>query len=168
MDDYLSKPIDRAHLQAILDRWLPRPSAPPARTEAGAAAAKAAPKPADPPPESPPVDEERLRLVSDGNPQGLARLIATYLRSTQDDMQHLRQALKDGSAKEVHRVAHGCAGASETFGMTAIVTPLRELMNLTKQGRLTKSATLLLDQAQREFDRIKSYWKARQDPPKTA
>jgi CheY-like chemotaxis protein/HPt (histidine-containing phosphotransfer) domain-containing protein len=146
MDDYLSKPIDLARLQAVLHRWLPD-SASAARPRDGSA----------------PVDEARLHLVSDGDAAGLRHLIAVYLKSTSDDISHLRQAVRAESVEEVHRIAHGCAGASESFGMTAIVGPLRDLVAMAKQGRLSDSAGPLVEEAGKEFGRMKSFLETKKD-----
>jgi len=144
MDDFLLKPVDLGRLQAILGRWLPSGS-----SSAG------------PDIEPSPVDEDRLRLVSDGDLSGLRRLMSIYLKSTAEDIARLGQAVREGSAAEVHRIAHGCAGASESFGMSGIVPPLRRLIAMAKEGQLTDSAAPLVEEAQAQFDRIKSYLEAR-------
>jgi len=127
MNDYLSKPVRARDLQQALERYAasaakPGPSA---SEQADAAAAAATELPGAT--EEPPVDVERLRELTDGNPEDLRQLIDAYCAQADELMGSLGTAIHSGSPEDVHRLAHKLGGSSLTCGMTAIVAPLREL-----------------------------------------
>jgi hypothetical protein len=71
-------------------------------------------------------------------------------------------ALTAGEVLAVSRVAHSCAGASATCGMTRIVPMLRDIENFANAGDLT-SVARILPQVTQEFERIKAFFDSR--PP---
>ena len=60
------------------------------------------------------------------------------------------------NADEVRHVAHSCAGASATLGMTRLVPLLRELERQGNAGQLT-NAEQFCAEAAREFRRIQDF-----------
>jgi CheY-like chemotaxis protein/HPt (histidine-containing phosphotransfer) domain-containing protein len=172
MDDYLSKPIRPKDLREILERWgghaTPKPpvavDAPPISERAGdnparppvpaptpepvpAPAANPAPATPPEPPRGarggpPPVEMDRLRDLTDGNQDSLRELVDLYYRQTSQQLLHLEAAVKNRSADEVRRVAHSCAGASATLGMTRLVPLLRALEKHGMSGNLGEAPQL--------------------------
>jgi len=120
MDDYLRKPISLDQLKAILEKWN------------SSSLAKAVPilDPAL-------VDEERLRLICDGDAEGLQYLLGVFVTQTEIDLKAMRAFAADRQLKELHRVSHGVAGACETYGVPVLVPPLRVLEAMAKAGLLT-------------------------------
>jgi HPt (histidine-containing phosphotransfer) domain-containing protein len=102
------------------------------------------------------VDLERLREVTDGTEAGLRELVNLYLDQTTGQLAQLARAVAENQPGEVRRIAHSCAGASATCGMTDIVPLLRELERQGFEGRLTTAEELLAG-AQREFARLRDY-----------
>ena len=154
MDDYVAKPVRLEDVRAVNERWgnsLASKSvpAPVVAAPAGAVAASVAE-------EKPPVDMERLRELTDGTEDGLRELVNLYLDQTTTQLAQLQQAVKDGQTVEVRRIAHSCAGASATCGMTEMVPLLREMERQGFEGKLT-TATELGAQAVREFARIRAF-----------
>jgi two-component system sensor histidine kinase/response regulator len=145
MDDYLGKPVREPELRAALERWkmaaqrrmkgLPAadlaspPGAPgPARVDL----------PAEPAP--PPVDVSRLNEVTDGDPELLAEMVDLYLEESADFIRKLDTAIRNGTAKDIERLAHTYAGASMSCGMVAVVPALRDLERMGHSGQLQRAA----------------------------
>ncbi len=62
-----------------------------------------------------------------------------YLKQTHKQFGQIEAAIRDGKADAVRRVAHSCAGASATLGMTQLVPKLRELEKLGAIRRVDRS-----------------------------
>jgi len=166
MDDYLAKPVRLEDVRAIVERW--GPVAGTAKSEASAAAktpvSAAAKEPASPagsPPvgSSAPVDMARLLDFTDGSPENLRELVTLYLDQTSAQIEQIEAAVRDGKAQEVRRLAHSCAGASATCGMTNLVPLLRELERLGAENVLA-NASELARRAGIEFLRIREFLEA--------
>ncbi len=165
-EDYLAKPVRLEGVRAIVERW--GPVAGTAKSEASAAAktpvSAAAKEPASPagsPPvgSSAPVDMARLLDFTDGSPENLRELVTLYLDQTSAQIEQIEAAVRDGKAQEVRRLAHSCAGASATCGMTNLVPLLRELERLGAENVLA-NASELARRAGIEFLRIREFLEA--------
>ena len=99
---------------------------------------------------------ERLLDFSDGSVDNLRELVALYLKQTSEQLEQLTVAAEAGSAADVRRLAHSCAGASSTCGMLRIVPLLRELERQGEEKQLV-NAVELCRQAQREFEAIRDF-----------
>ena len=106
----------------------------------------------------PPIDLEQLNLISDGDPKDRDFLVGVYLQETANDMTRLKQAIEAGDASTVHRLAHGCAGASLSYGMSAVVPVLQQLEKKAKAGNLQNAAEDLTE-AEKELESIKTFLK---------
>jgi HPt (histidine-containing phosphotransfer) domain-containing protein len=183
MDDYLAKPILPKDLRAIVERWGSQatPAAPatpaskadaPALAPASKADAPAlasapkadvpalasAPKADVPVPavEEPPVEMDILNDLTDGNADSLRELVDLFLKQTTQQLEQLEAAVRANKAEDVRRVAHSCAGASATLGMTRFVPLLRKLERQGASGMLT-SATQVYEDTAREFKLIQNF-----------
>jgi HPt (histidine-containing phosphotransfer) domain-containing protein len=166
MDDYVSKPIRPEDMRRIIERWAAAATIPETAKNSGPA------KPSAPQSTGaarveeistnknseaqPPVDMSRLLDFTNGNPDDLRELIALYLKQTGEQVAQLSAAVAADSAIDVKRVAHSCAGASATCGMTRIVPLLRELERQGAEGKLS-GAKELEAQVRDEFNQIKIY-----------
>jgi CheY-like chemotaxis protein/HPt (histidine-containing phosphotransfer) domain-containing protein len=151
MDDYLAKPIRPADVRQVIERWHVHCG----RTEpvkpAGAAETAAVPLSAEPP-----VETDRLNSLVDGDMDSLRELIELYLSQTTKQLAQLEAAVRANQADEVRRVAHSCAGASATLGMTRLVPMLRELEKQGASGTLNNAAQVC-ETAAREFKCIQDF-----------
>ena len=93
---------------------------------------------------------------TEGNADSLRELVTLYLKQTSQQVTQLEAAVQAGNAADVRRIAHSCAGASATCGITKILPPLRELERQGYEGRLT-NATELCQQIVNDFARIRSF-----------
>ena len=151
MDDYLAKPVRPKDVRDMIERWGGKIMA----EVKSPALASAAPVEAG---MEPPVDMERMTDLTDGNQDNLRELVEMYLKQTHKQFAQIEAAIREGNADSVRRVAHSCAGASATLGMTHLVPKLRELEKLGASGALT-GAGEICDSAAREYARIQEFLK---------
>jgi HPt (histidine-containing phosphotransfer) domain-containing protein len=99
---------------------------------------------------------DRLNSLIDGDMDSLRELIELYLKQTSQQLVQLEAAVRANKADEVRRVAHSCAGASATLGMTRLVVMLRDLEKQGTAGTLTTAAQVCENTA-REFKLIQNF-----------
>ena len=157
MDDYVAKPVRPDDVRLIIERWGSRASAAnSAETSAGTPDVLPLASTPAPQPETPCVDMERLLDFANGDVENLRELAELYLQQTEKQVSQLTAAVEAKAADEVKRLAHSCAGASSTCGMTGITPILRELERQGFEG-LEASAPQLAADTRREFDRINTF-----------
>jgi HPt (histidine-containing phosphotransfer) domain-containing protein len=147
MDDYLSKPVRPKDIRDMIEKWggmTVVDSRPPQMPETKTRAVE------------PPVDMARMMDLTDGNMDQLRELADMYFKQTQTQIGQMREAVRDGKADQARRVAHSCAGASATLGMTRLVPLLRELEKLGASGTLT-GAGKICEHIAEEFERIREF-----------
>jgi HPt (histidine-containing phosphotransfer) domain-containing protein len=155
MDDYLSKPVRPKDVRGQIERWGGKIGQPP---EPPPAPAKAAPSVATP--SGPPVDMDRMLDLTDGNDDTLRELVDMYLKQTNTQFEQMQSAIRTGDADAMRRVAHSCAGASATLGMTHLVPYLREMEKTGASGTVA-GANEVFEAAASEYQRIKEFLKTR-------
>jgi HPt (histidine-containing phosphotransfer) domain-containing protein len=79
-----------------------------------------------------------------------------FLKQTTQQLEQMGTAVRANQADVVRRVAHSCAGASATLGMTRFVPMLRELEKQGASGALTTAAQVYEDAA-REYQLIQNF-----------
>jgi signal transduction histidine kinase len=140
MDDYITKPIEADDLQRVLEQW----SAGAAKVVANVGASV---------PNSSPIDKERLLDAVGSEGQIPTEFVEFYRNQMSEELNSLRTAIRTRSAAEVAQIAHGCAGMNANCGMLAIVTPLRELERMGRDGNLD-DAERMADKVDFDFARI--------------
>jgi HPt (histidine-containing phosphotransfer) domain-containing protein len=113
--------------------------------------------------ETPPVDMERLNELTDGDADSIRELIDLFYKQTSQQLAQLEAGVLDNNADAVRRVAHSCAGASATLGMTRFVPLMRELEKQGASGTLT-SAVEVYEKAELEFKLIKEFLATQLNP----
>ena len=101
---------------------------------------------------------DRLNDLTDSNVDSIRELVDLFLKQTVQQLAQLETAVLAGKADDVRRVAHSCAGASATMGMTHLVPILRQLEKLGASGTLT-GAEPICETAAGEFERIREFLK---------
>jgi two-component system sensor histidine kinase/response regulator len=105
MDDYLSKPITSAALDAVLARWLPADPSPPL-----------------------PLDQMRMQELRTLFPgEETAETIAQLQAEVDDQLQRLAGALRDGNGDEVAQAAHRIKGSAYMVGARLLAEAAAEL-----------------------------------------
>ena len=152
MDDYLSKPVRPKDVRDMVEKWggnmlAEANAAAPAAEANGALAAE------------PPVDMDRMNDLTDGNDDSLRELVEMYLKQTHKQFDQMQTAIRDNNADSLRRVAHSCAGASATLGMTRLLPRLREMERLGTSG-VINGAGEIFEHAAREYADIQEFLKA--------
>ena len=150
MDDYLAKPVRPKDVRDMIEKWGGKIA-----MDSGALREAAKPDAAA----DAPVDMVRFNDLTDGNLDNSRELVEMYFTQTQKQFVQLREAIRDGKADAVRRLAHSCAGASATLGMTRLVPILRQLEKLGASGTLT-GVEPMCENAAAEFERIRDFLKA--------
>jgi len=155
MDDYIAKPVRPDDVRATVERWGssvsvsgPTHGAKPTELSAVESQEGAIMN------ESP-VNMERLMEFTEGNSESLRELVSLYLNQTTGQLELLETAVRANRPQETRRIAHSCAGASATCGVTKLVPLLRELERQGQQGQLT-TAHELMEQITKEFAKVRA------------
>ena len=93
-------------------------------------------------------------LECEGNAENLRELVSLYIDQTVGQLEQLEAAVRTNQPQEARRIAHSCAGASATCGVTKLVPLLRELERQGIQGQLTNGAELM-EQIAKEFAQVR-------------
>jgi signal transduction histidine kinase/HPt (histidine-containing phosphotransfer) domain-containing protein len=153
MDDYLAKPVRPKDVREMLERWGGKILSEPPTLQS---------QPAPDAGGEPPVDMDRMKDLTDGNADGLRELVEMFLKQTHKQFDQMAAAIRDGKADDVRRVAHSCAGASATLGMTHLVPKLRDLEKLGATGSLPDGEKLC-QAALIEYNRVQEFLKTQPD-----
>jgi ligand-binding sensor domain-containing protein/signal transduction histidine kinase/CheY-like chemotaxis protein/HPt (histidine-containing phosphotransfer) domain-containing protein len=154
MDDYLTKPLDRARLGETIERHLapggrgpnllagiPRPPAAP--VDAGA-----------------PVDWERFMTTMDGDQVFAQELVRLFIDSGDAVLREISAALGRGDLAAVGSAAHAFKGSSANIGALSASTAAGELEEAARTGA-TDQISQLEEQLRREAARAMDYLRAR-------
>jgi PAS domain S-box-containing protein len=160
MNDYLSKPVRKKELKAALDRRgevQPNGVAEPSvKSEQARIHLETISAQSDKSSSGEIlVDIDRLRDVTDDEPDRMQQLIDLYLTQAVPMLDGLTEAIQSNSSGDVARIAHKFVGSSVSCGVEAFTLPLRELERLGQEGDLS-GAHALLDDVRRKFPRVRS------------
>jgi signal transduction histidine kinase/DNA-binding response OmpR family regulator len=137
MNDYLAKPLRRAQLAEVLERWLPLQT----RITAGALTAEAPVVTG----KSPAIQKnvvdmeivERIRaLQKAGNPDILARIVNLYLEKSPELVAAVRAAIDAGDAERLRHAAHSLKSSSANLGVVNVAAVCRDLEHMGRDGAL--------------------------------
>ena len=164
MDDYISKPLDRAALAQLLRRWLP--AAPTETSSATATPAAEAPRPASeavPPtrvaaaPEMPErmttLDAVIIGDLLDTMGGEFGDLVRVYLEDAPQRIGQLEVAAATGDAAAQVAAAHTLKSSSANIGATALSDLARGIEHAARAGVATSSAEIAVG-IRDEFERV--------------
>jgi HPt (histidine-containing phosphotransfer) domain-containing protein len=134
MDDYLSKPIDRAKLEVCVDRLLPSTVS----TGTLAAIDTASPDADTAYPSQQPVDWDALLALFDGD-EAFARELAESFGGTGDKaLAAIAAALARGDHATIREAAHDLKGASANLRAAAATSAAAELEEAATSGNVAE------------------------------
>jgi signal transduction histidine kinase/DNA-binding response OmpR family regulator len=144
MDDYVSKPIRRKELAAVVarvaERFIRPPDPAPADTPADGAGEETP---------SMILDEAGLLEECDHDTEMLGRMVEIFERDAQERLPKLREAVRSGGADVVRHEAHALKGGVGTFFAEAVFATLATLEQMGASGDLDGAeATLRTAEAQ--------------------
>ena len=148
MDDYLAKPVKLEHLEATLARWIPGQSTPDEQKEPVSSEKR---EPVHECVDSAMLADLRQLDISCGL---LSTLITQFLEDVPNLLATLQDALQQGDAGALARVAHKLNGASGTLGVRRMRQLCVELQALGKAKNLTQAGDLLA-QLVNEFELVR-------------
>ncbi len=151
MDDHLAKPFSMLTLQNMLDRWMPQA----ASMQSGAAqpAARAPAKAAEV--LDRPVLDELGKVLTNGKPELLARVINLYLIESPKLMQKLKQAAGASDAPEIARAAHSLKSSSANVGATVLSRYCGEIEASARRAE-TEEAGKIFAKIESEHGRVQT------------
>jgi two-component system, sensor histidine kinase and response regulator len=135
MDGYVSKPLKRDDLDAVLMQVLGRRAV------------------LIPPPEEPPIDLVSALSAVDGDRALLREVIEVFCQDYPARVEELRGAIVHGAAELMARAAHSLKGALSIFGRTVAYDLAYELETLGRAGHLV-GAPAVLQMLEQELVRI--------------
>jgi CheY-like chemotaxis protein len=147
MDDHLAKPFSMQTLRDMLDRWMPRAGSQPAPEVAPRAPAKAAGV----------LDrkllDELAKVLTNGKPALLARVIELYRVEAPKLMQKLKQAALASDAPEMVRCAHSLKSSSANVGAKLMSRYCEDLEASARRAEVD-DARKMLAKLETEFVRV--------------
>jgi CheY-like chemotaxis protein len=126
MDDYLSKPIRRDQLAAVLARFAGHAERPPKVEHGGAA-----------------LDETAALAYAGGDRQLLGELFGIFLADSPGQLQAVRDCVAGADPAALMRAAHTLSGSFRVLGAVTATTLAGRLEALGREGRLDGAAALL-------------------------
>jgi PAS domain S-box-containing protein len=148
MDDYLSKPVKREELDAVLKRWSTRE---PQQVEDAIVPPKGEGSDED----GEPLDKRVLAGLRElGDADLLSELSAIFLDDASSRLAALREAVEGDDVHAVERVAHTLKGASGSMGATRMAALCAELVNVGASWDPGRAAELL-GRLEEEFGRVR-------------
>jgi CheY-like chemotaxis protein/HPt (histidine-containing phosphotransfer) domain-containing protein len=124
MDDYLSKPVDAAELEAVLTRWVPD-RAPQLLAVTGG--------------RPPALDSDRLAILRDLGPEGGLGLLPAAAEAFRRDLPArldvLRESVHNGAGATLVQAAHALKGAAANIGATGAAALCGELEEMGRSGK---------------------------------
>ncbi|MEN9262297.1 MAG: response regulator, partial [Thermostichus sp. HHBFW_bins_43] len=162
MDDYLSKPVSKEDLEAMLTRWspviakaaqpkgslpedalpTPDPSCNPAGRDSATEALSdewsldlegLAPHPEDPPTLPYPINQAHLERVSGGDREFERELLQVFASDAEEQLQQIRQAIAHQDGEALRKISHRLKGASANVGAEGFCQIARDLEQLGRQ-----------------------------------
>jgi signal transduction histidine kinase/DNA-binding response OmpR family regulator/HPt (histidine-containing phosphotransfer) domain-containing protein len=169
MDDYMSKPLNRALLEETLRKWLPAIAATPAATAARTASPAAAPRaPAPSAPAGarapaahvPPahgraaVDAAILEDLLEMMGGEFTELVRVYLEDTPGSIATLERAAAAGDVDGLVGPAHSLKSTSANLGALALSEMARKIEHGARSKSLEGEAVMLVAELATEFQRV--------------
>ena len=145
MDDYLTKPIDRARLSEVIQRYLSSTESRPDRGSADHSIQ--------------PVDWERLMLTAENDREFAGELVQLFIESGDSVLKEIRDALERGDLAAVGRAAHTLKGSSANMHATLTSEAAARLESAARAGAIDEVSqfeTQLRSETQKAFAYLRS------------
>jgi len=157
MDDYLSKPIARATLHALLKRWGGGKAASPARPSAEPSMARRTPNGGGPPPpeHASALQDDDSRVGSKPQPvldrdvldelhavigDAAIQIVSVFLDDAPAMVQQLQQAAQSGDEPRLQAVAHSLKSSSANVGALSLSAVAQRIEREARGGSLQRPA----------------------------
>ncbi len=138
MDDYISKPIEPKEMFSAIEKWIK-----PTEKKEGTLPVNKSKK-GDPTNDIPLEMENTLKRF-DGDKEFFNELMLEFLDTVPNQLQILNEAVKQGDAKLIERVAHGIKGAAGNLGAKNLADSALKLELLGRTGNLENAEKLIVE-----------------------
>jgi len=161
MDDYMSKPLNRALMEQTLRKWLPAGAT--SRNIAAPARPAAAPPPrpaasAPPAPVAAPagdvLDTDVVRDLLDVMGDEFTDLVRVYLEDTPKSLAALEQAAARGDKEGLIAPSHSLKSTSANLGALTLSELAKRLEHGARGGTLGDEAPVIVTEIKRTFQRV--------------
>ena len=152
MDDHLSKPFSMQTLQDMLDRWMPKAAAAPAKPAEPAARPSA--KPAEILDRK--VLDQLSKVLTNGKPELLARVINLYLAESPKLVHKLKQATLASDSPEIARSAHSLKSSSGNVGAKMLSRYCEDIEASTRRTDTEEARRIILAKIETEHGRVQA------------
>ena len=159
MDDYLTKPLDRARLGETVDRHFARSNPGPELVQS-IGRSNQAPRELDSPAEDSPVDWGQFMSALDGDHESAQELVRLFIDSGDATLRDISAALGRGDLAAVGRAAHSFKGSSASIRARTASEAAAKLEEAARAGAMDRM-TELQEQLRREAGRAIDYLRAR-------
>jgi two-component system sensor histidine kinase/response regulator len=157
MDDYLSKPVQAAALERVLDRWAPCATPPSQVVAPQRASCEAAVDPAL----DPAVLANLKSMAEATDPAWFGEIVQSFVEDSRKGIAALRQAAT-ADAESLRKIGHGIKGMCATIGAEGMRALCQELEALGAAGSVA-GASVLIDGLTREFQRAETELSAQKE-----
>jgi CheY-like chemotaxis protein len=159
MDDFVTKPIDRDLLCAVLDRWAVQPGDAVAAPEGGGVAQGTGAPHRQSLMEVRDTVADRLGLLRNHRSPSASdlasRVLAAFRDGIPERLAEMTTALRNGDAEPLRRHAHDLVGMAGHLGMEDLVALAQDLQRVAREGNLS-AAGLVVPRIRAEYDRVSS------------
>jgi signal transduction histidine kinase/CheY-like chemotaxis protein/HPt (histidine-containing phosphotransfer) domain-containing protein len=182
MDDYMSKPLNRALLEQVLRKWLPpgikpHPVAAPVSVLPPAPRAPPSLRPAAPSPAAPatvvrapvaytgsartgsPIDQDVIQDLLEMMGSEFTDLVRVYLEDTPKSVVQLERAAMSGNVEGLIAPAHSLKSTSANLGALSLSEMAKKIEHGARSGALPGEPVMLVGELSAEFQRVASEFK---------
>ncbi len=151
MDDYVSKPVEKEKLQAVLQRWIPGSGGQEAETQSEAKKDAPVAEAAKAESESVIFDRDHLKEYTDGDKETENMLVNMFLENLELDLNRLQNSFSKENFHEWEAVAHKLHGASVHMGAYALADICDRAQSLPagEEGQMKDLHPLILMESHR-------------------
>jgi CheY-like chemotaxis protein/HPt (histidine-containing phosphotransfer) domain-containing protein len=159
MDDYISKPLRRRELLAIVDKWVNKIAESPlslGTEEAGTQKLQPEKTENRQYQKIVPIDFNRAIEEFEGDREYLMKVFEGFLKNVSNQIKTICQALSDGNAEVVWKEAHSIKGGAANLTADNLSKIASELENIGKSGDL-KEGNDILEKLEKEYQCLVDY-----------
>ncbi|MDA0656689.1 MAG: response regulator, partial [Proteobacteria bacterium] len=147
MDDYLSKPVDLSDLDNTIFKWLPKAVRMRSKTETNTSVAEKLHSPAKTQMTEAKANEcldpKLLIEATGGNLDIAGAMLTDFINATEQQLDLLADAVKDGNAIELKKIAHSMKGSSKTVGANRLADAAYYLEQKGSNSDMADTDTIL-------------------------
>ncbi|MBW2609114.1 MAG: response regulator [Deltaproteobacteria bacterium] len=156
MDDYISKPLKRKGLLAMVEKWI-RAQGVRGNDEGKRIKVKGEDSLIKVQ-EGPPMNFEMMLEEFRGDKETLVEILEDFLEDVRGQLGNMRQALADKDAEAIRKQAHAIKGGAANMSAEALSGTAHELEKVGKAGAL-ENGTKVFERLEKEFHRLEAFVK---------